>query len=485
MSAPEVLWSPHEAQTLVVQGYTYDYCCYFILTVAKRAAAKSFFAKLLAGDWIEPSGHERRCQQKDATPVSVAFTYAGLEALGLRPPYLNVLQRQAKAYHQGPHCRAASRLADTGASAPRYWDQRFDRDTAHVMLALHGDDQASMRRARIRLMRLARRAFLVNGWKQPLSSAHLQPRTQAKRRKVHFGFFDGISRVLFHGLEAHKGLDLSGNSYHAPGEFLLGYPNDEGYNPWLLADEPVDPCVPAHQHGEELRPAVLSPGDFFRNGSFAALRDIAQDEVQFKKYIDLWADRLRVSQEYVRAKMLGRWDNGAVVKATHKQAPPNVDENTLDHFDFRDDPLGHGCPFGSHVRRMNPRGDAVVPFRRRPLIRRGMPYGPVWNGEETDKTPRGLMGLFICASLEEQFEHLIAEWGDANPMGTSNKGDAKDPLIGNHENAGAMFDIPMKSDTPRTLEELQPFVTTRGTLYLFFPGLKVLRNLDNTNVFLV
>ena len=43
---------------------------------------------------------------------------------------------------------------------------------------------------------------------------------------------------------------------------------------------------------------------------------------------------------------------------------------------------------------------------------------------------RGLLGLFFCASLEDQFEHLLSQWGDATPMGPPNRGTAKDPFIG-------------------------------------------------------
>ena len=60
---------------------------------------------------------------------------------------------------------------------------------------------------------------------------------------------------------------------------------------------------------------------------------------------------------------------------------------------------------------MNPRKDPIVPLSKRPLIRRGMPYGPKFD-QEPD-APRGLLGLFFCASLEDQFEHLLIEWGSA------------------------------------------------------------------------
>ena len=58
MSAPDVPLVPEQVQMLVLHGYVYDHCRYYILTVDNRAAAKSFLAKLLARHWIEPAGHD-------------------------------------------------------------------------------------------------------------------------------------------------------------------------------------------------------------------------------------------------------------------------------------------------------------------------------------------------------------------------------------------------------------------------------------------
>lgn len=484
MSAPFRPLQLGQLQTLVVHGYAHDHCRYFILTVQQRDAARDFLRQLVEDRWIEPANHRSEGHPRHATPVSVALSYEGLAALGLRQPFLDVLQRRAPAFYEGPHRRATSRLADTGASAPRYWDRRFAHDTAHVLLAVHAADRSQLADAEAELKRLAGPGFCLAGWQEPFDTSHLkQQHHDVTRRRVHFGFIDGISKVLIQGVPQHDALDPGHEKAHAPGEFVLGYPNDRGYNPWLLAEQPPDSGVCPRGPGDDHAPAVWRAADFFRHGSFAAFRDMAQHEAAFHEYTAERAAELDVAPAYLEAKMLGRWADGSVLKPG-QTAPPAERQADLDNFTFADDVQGLGCPFGSHVRRMNPRDDGVVPKLRRPLIRRGMPYGPAWvQGEKDGIHPRGLIGLFICASLEEQFEHLVAEWGDANPMGTPNKGDAKDPLIGNHVNPAAFFDIPMDDEALRRLDRLQPFVTTRGTLYLFFPGLAVLQNLHNPNVF--
>lgn len=71
------------------------------------------------------------------------------------------------------------------------------------------------------------------------------------------------------------------------------------------------------------------------------------------------------------------------------------------------------CPFASHVRKMNPRGDfsdPVTGINPHRVLRRGIQYGPEVNAEEkkknkTDKD-RGL--LFVCyqSNLSQGFQFL-------------------------------------------------------------------------------
>lgn len=93
---------------------------------------------------------------------------------------------------------------------------------------------------------------------------------------------------------------------------------------------------------------------------------------------------------------------------------------------------------------------------------------------------RGLVGLFFCASLEDQFEHLLSEWVEKKPMGPPDRGRAKDPLIGHHDDPGAEFHIPRPGADPLVLTFDQPFVRTRGTLYALFPSRTGLQRIART-----
>lgn len=195
--------------------------------------------------------------------------------------------------------------------------------------------------------------------------------------------------------------------------------------------------------------------------------------------------------EQVAAKICGRWFNGyplAVPDFRDFHAPalrqPGLSREELNRFDYLQDEDGHGCPFGAHIRRNNPRTDRIAGntsediaergsvAQKRRIIRRGMPYGPEFTGS-ADGQKRGLLGLFICLSLEDQFEFVMSQWvnggGFHGPLPT----DTKDPLIG-HPSVGNVLSIPGQGRHER-LRDFPQFVTTRGSLYCFLPGITALR----------
>lgn len=463
-----------DVQRLAVFGYTLNRSRHFVLQVTALAQARSFLAELLQRDLITDASVDNRGlelrQCRAQFPANIGFTFRGLEVLKLRAPYLRVFRDKSPAFAEGAWLRAARRLADTGASATRCWDACFAPDRAHVLLSIYADEIDELKEFSKALEKLPG-AEGLDGWNTALDGCQMGDKNN---RMIHFGFRDGISNPEIEGLsERKRAPESKAPKAHAAGEFILGYANDNEYNPWLLAD-PLPARDPWLLPSERIDPTL------FRNASFAAFRKIEQHERPFREFVSGWAARLGVREEYVRAKLAGRWDDGSVLRPGVNSAPlpagagsAGADEDeALNDFDFSDDPNGEGCPFGAHIRRMNPRADQVVPFRGRPLIRRGMPYGRRY--EDAPAERRGLLGLFFCASLEDQFEHLLAQWANANPMGPDNHGNAKDPLIGNHENTRAVFDLPMPDDSLRQIDGFTPFVTTRGTLYAFYPGLAAL-----------
>jgi len=439
-----------DIQKLVLTGVGAECCRHLLLRVVDAAAARRFLGELLRLNWIRHADADAGDNHPLAadgrkSAVNVGFGHEGLLALELDQALLDVFASFAPAFKEGARQRAAEHLADAGDSAAERWEPCFAPGQAQVLLSIHADDEAAIDEIAGKLRLLEGAEAGLSGWHdRSLQAQHLPPLDGSPFRPVHFGFADGIARptVLPGDRQPHQ--------IHEPGELLLGHANDDDNNRWATKS---------------------GTADFFRNGSFGILRKIEQHVERFDKYIERTAAEKEIDAGLLRAKLCGRWPNGALVKPgelTEPKAPP---AGEIDDFDFSKDKKGLGCPFGSHIRRLNPRSDPVAPKRQRPLFRRGMPYGKP--AEEDPKGERGLLGLFFCASIEDQFEHLLSNWADRVPVGPDNRGTAKDPLIGDHDDPAAGFHIPGPGDG-LMLKGLEPFVTTKGTVYAFYPGLSAL-----------
>jgi deferrochelatase/peroxidase EfeB len=157
----------------------------------------------------------------------------------------------------------------------------------------------------------------------------------------HFGYRDRMSQPEFEGMDVEptpgSGAPLK------PGEFFLGYPDENG------------------DTGPLPQPEILS-----RNGSFLAYRRMDEHVGAFREFLRANGET-REEQELVAAKLMGRWRSGApLVLAPHKDDPElAADPQRNNNFDYgKMDPHGHAVPLGSHIRRMNPRDTAVNMNRR-------------------------------------------------------------------------------------------------------------------------
>lgn len=107
------------------------------------------------------------------------------------------------------------------------------------------------------------------------------------------------------------------------------------------------------------------------------------------------------------------------------------------------------------------------------IIRRGMPYGPEWVPGDNDDADRGLLGLFICSSLFNQFEILMSTWVNGSFFPADLPAGERDPMIGANEGGTGTFEVPGRG----TCSGFGRFVHTRGGSYVFFPGITALRRI--------
>lgn len=420
----------------------------------RRADWRAFLHAIVTGrppTWRGEAG-------RDGPHAAFGVTWQGLQMEGdLLPHARRVVRGLAPAFTDGAPVRAAARLGDDGCSAATGWLPGFAAPSLLGVATLMDDDGARLARADGDLRTDAGRCGLrVEALPDGI---HLgaPPGRPAGEQWVHFGLRDGISRLRFG----------SGPGEVALGELLLGEVRTAGDNPWKLVDAP-----PAVQH-------------LFHRGSFGALRMVEQHVIAFEAWVNAAIARLKPQwplgldepadwNAWLKSRLCGRWPDGSFSSGAAGTGP-GAESPGLDA-------AGIACPYGSHVRRLNPGvasgGAAPVHERVRVLARRGRAYGPAnWDGTPDPagapgepRIERGLLGHFFCASLEDQFEHLLGQWADRVPLGLPDRGNAKDPLIGGHHDAATRLEIPLPGGRSLWLDGWQPFVRTRGTAYLFYPS---------------
>ncbi|MDT0448036.1 Dyp-type peroxidase [Streptomyces hesseae] len=409
---------------------------FVFLRVDDRHAGRALLRRLLP---VTSGGLPSADRSGDAW-VAVAFTYQGLRALGVPQESLDSFPR---AFREGMAARA-ERIGDVGESAPAQWEAPFGTGDVHIALSALSSDAAQLDME----LEQARVAYEDTPGVQVIWQQKVH---QLPTGRTTFGFRDGISHPNIEGV----GLPGS-NPQEAPikaGEFLLGYPDETG----------------------NLSPAP-SPDVLGRNGTYVAVRKIHTNVAAWRRY--LRANTSSAEEEaLLAAKMVGRWPSGAPLTLSPEHDDPELaaDPQRVNNFLYREnDDGGFRCPAGAHIRRTNPRDATIIgDARMHRLIRRGTTYGPpLPEGVlEDDGADRGLVGVFIGAHLERQFEFIKAEWvNDGNFIGYPGE---QDPVAGHHGGTGSVT-IPEKP-VRRRLRNLPSFVVTRGGEYCFLPGLRALR----------
>lgn len=411
------------------------FATYILLRIDDRRAGRELMGRLVSvvSSAAHPESPAAECW------VSVSLTYAGLEALGVPRDSLDSF---AWEFRQGMAARARA-LGDEGESSPEHWEWPLGTRDVHVVLTALSPDRARLDAA----LERAGGALRALGGVQTLwrQECHV-----LSTEREPFGFRDGISHPAVEG----SGIPGS-NPHEAPlkaGEFVLGYPDETG----------APPPMP--------QPDVLG-----RNGTYIVFRKLHQRVAAFRQYLKDRAGRPE-DEEWVAAKMMGRWRSGApLALCPHHDDPAlGADLRRSNDFHYADDATGYKTPPGSHVRRTNPRDASVAGVvRLHRMIRRGTAYGPeLPEGVlEDDGADRGLMFAFIGSHLGRQFEFVQSEWLNGGEF--LGLGDARDPIAGANDGEGE-FSYPRRP-IPRCLKGLLRFVVTRGGEYAFMPGLRALQ----------
>ena len=468
----------NDIQANILESYDGRFACHLIYQVKEPQGARRWLSEL-------PVTSAAPWQDKPKAIVNVGLTSAGLQALGVPA---EELARLPVAFREGPGQAARARASgDVGAAAPERWVFGSPTgSTVHVMVSVHATDQEALRN-RVSVLTEAVPAgsvIEIDCFKAAARNGYREA----------FGYRDGLSQprlALGPGSRLHKPCSGPPRSSRMTdlqpampvGALLLGagYPNEFG----------------ASSLGS-------MPPELVTNATFCAVRMLAQDVDAFGTLLDAGARRTGNTPDQVAAGLMGRWRDGtplALRPVEGVSSPSHADqgvssrtdmtggssrpdgsppsnafdyEPSFEHPDTVADPAGLRCPLDAHVRRANPRTSRRSGVRHNHrLVRRGLPYGPLSEKaskaqaqrtdsrtsdgpDESQRGEEGLFGLFLCASLERQFEFVQQQW-------------LRDDIFG-----GACY-RPFGDEGFAQPLEPRRLVTTRGSLYLLMPGLAALR----------
>lgn len=416
---------------------------YEFLSFDDPAGGRAWLSELV--DKVQSAADARRTMDSNDRWITLAFTWNGLRALGVSEDALATFPDE---FREGMVARADI-LGDTGANHPDNWVGGLAGDELHAIAILFARNDTEHRRCTAVHADLVTRCSGV----RVLSFLDLNATPPFNYAHDHFGFRDRLSQPVIEG-SGEEPTPGSGGPLKA-GEFILGYPDEDG----------VVPKLP--------QPEALS-----RNGSYMAYRRLREHVGLFRSYL---AEQAATSdeQELLAAKLMGRWRSGAPLALAPQRDDPELGADALrnNDFDYRNmDPVGYAVPLGSHIRRLNPR-DTAPNMNRRRMIRRGATYGTqLPDGAPDDGADRGIAAFIICASLIRQFEFAQNVW--INDRNFHELGNERDPFCGTQDGT-LEYKIP-KRPIRKTIKGLPAFTTLTGGAYFFLPGLNGLRYLAGT-----
>jgi len=295
----------------------------------------------------------------------------------------------------------------------------------------------------------------------------------------HFGYIDGRSQPVFFKQDLEKEIaQFDGEDPALPGANLFVKFDPSAAKELVLVKDPFGPA------GAQAL------------GSYFVFRKLEQDVRGFKQQEQSLADALGLvgeQRELAGAYVVGRFEDGTPVVMRDEDG---LSKPIPNNFDYASDPEGTRCPFHSHLRKMNPRGDTVRAFattpqqavdtlaaeRGRRIARRGITYGDR-TADPSDPAAIPLLPtrdvglLFMCfqANIPQQFAFLQQSW--ANNEAFVKAGVGVDPVIGQLRD----IDQPVAQRCPLTWGQrgdirydFSGFVTMKGGEFFFAPSIPFL-----------
>ncbi|MBT9099721.1 Dyp-type peroxidase [Methylovulum psychrotolerans] len=439
-----------DLQGNILKGHGRDYSVHLLLrfkaTPAEVAAWLEGFTKQYvksaAQQWQETARYKAE-RLSGGVWANCLLSCQGYEYLGI-PPFKIPTDKPFRLGIKNPDI--AQTLGDPSASQ---WENGFQGDI-HALLLLADDDSQHLQN-------------VVSGIADTLEQIAdiIQRddgfilRNAAGQVIEHFGFVDGISQPLFMKSDIDAAKEKDG-----------------GFDQWDPRAS-LDIIVTKDPNG-------LTEDSF---GSYLVYRKLEQNVKKFHTSQQALAQTLGVDNGLAGAMMMGRFQDGSPVVLSDTPIPDNP---TTNNFNYDADTAANKCPFHSHLRKTNPRGDtgrvvssddvaqALAMEKKHRIARRAVSYG---NADLTAAPETGSGLLFLCfqANIENQFNFIQASW--SNSANFVKVAVGPDPVIGQPQGTQQW---PSQWGAPTREAVSMPLcITLQGGEYFFAPSISFLANLTS------
>ncbi len=422
--------------------------------------------------------------------VTIAFTWTGLQRMGLSDETLKTFTTPFReGMHQEDRRRRLGDEATRGTIVREglQWSGNVPPEdpsitpaaspkTVHALLLLYDWDEGAVERWALSVQTHLNTQGVTVVHRLPLS-LNLDKLDKEIVAHEHFGFTDGrlqpepyLQPPAGNADETYRwrGIPLA--------DVLLGYPNFHNNNE-------IAPCPLVPFSDQSTLRADGAPEGYLNlglNGSYLVVRELRQDVAAFWSSLESAAATMRkqgphssaITADWLAARIIGRQLDGSVL------CPPGVTAPQNDNFGYlANDPYGFGCPFGSHVRRANPRDGLARDARSGPnlldaanhhrIMRRGRNYGEkIADRMVDDGKNRGLLFMCLNTDIARQFEFVQQTWL-LNPSFATLFNET-DPLV------GPKGPMTIPEDPLRRVIEVETYVKLAGGEYFFLPSVSAL-----------
>lgn len=554
---PEPQLAVDQIQGNILPGFLKDYEALLFLKIEQAATCKAWLQDLtsliataeevLTFNRLFKSLRIRRGRDPKtikATWVNIAFSYQALATLTANTQ-LDIKQKDFidQSFKNGL-AQQSHWLGDptdpSAEGSPNNWVVGGPQNEADIILIVQSDDHDDLLE-QVGEIEDSIHSFQRNGRSTPSGVQIIYKEEGATlpgslTGHEHFGFLDGISQPGIRGTVSADSTDVltprqnprdpnqgkPGQALLWPGAFVFGYP---GQDKSKAVEEP----------GE----TVQAGPDWADNGSFLVFRRLRQDVGAFHSFLHETANQLKVSPEFLGAKVVGRWPSGAPIMRSGQDdnAELGLSDCANNNFEFLHadpaiqtsnntppdtgpapgsdaqcgasthpfppspgDTQGLLCPAFAHIRKTNPRDDIISTAsgsddeqksqssesdtQTHRLLRRGIPFGgPSQSTLDAPLADDGIRGLLFIAyqtSIQNQFEFVTQFWANSQSFKDNDTG--FDLIIG--QNASGNRERTAKlhldgSDT-KSLTASSEWVIPTGGGYFFAPSISALQKLSSS-----